>query len=90
MSPRDTCKRVIAPGIWEDIEGGIHFSTPKLLEAFDLPDTPEHRAIVEGLVVHALRSVMQEKGIDPDSPQGEAFCKVVFRDSPDNQHAGNN
>lgn len=40
----------IAPGIWEDAEGGLHFSIPELLALVDLEDIPENREAVFAIV----------------------------------------
>jgi hypothetical protein len=29
-------KRRIAPGIWEDLDGAIHYSAPELMELFEM------------------------------------------------------
>lgn len=63
-------KRRIAPGIWEDMEGNIHWSLTELLELADLPDTPENRAIVTAM----LKEQMQE--INPD-------MTIIERERPD-------
>lgn len=39
-----------APGVWEDMEGGIHFSVPELLAAFDLEDNPDNRRECEQML----------------------------------------
>lgn len=36
----------IAPGIWFDRAGGLHFSEPELLELFGWPDDAQHRAMM--------------------------------------------
>jgi hypothetical protein len=40
---RNQLKRRIAPGIWEDVAGAIHFSIPELMEHFGLPPTQKNR-----------------------------------------------
>jgi hypothetical protein len=35
--------RGVAPGIWEDSDGGVHFDVPSLLALFEIPDTPDNR-----------------------------------------------
>lgn len=58
----------IAPGIWRDRNGGIHYSVPELLEIVELPDTPENRAAVAALVRRTLEAqgaslvILQEEG----------------------------
>lgn len=44
----------IAPGIWEDVEGGVHFDVPALLTLFDIPDTPQNREEVIASVHRVL------------------------------------
>jgi len=46
--------RRIAPGIWIDREGGVHYSVPELLALVDLEDTPENRAEVAALIERRL------------------------------------
>lgn len=43
---RNQMAKRIAPGIWEDVDGHVHFSIPELLQLVDLPDTPENQARV--------------------------------------------
>lgn len=50
----------IAPGIWMDRDGGVHWSVPELLALVDLPDTPENRAAVFAIV----RDVAQANGCE--------------------------
>lgn len=40
----------LAPGIWVDRAGGLHFSVPELLTLFGWPDDAEHRALVQQAV----------------------------------------
>lgn len=47
----------VAPGLWIDREGGLHFSIPELLVVCGFPDDPEHRAIVE----QAIREHISEQ-----------------------------
>lgn len=45
MTPnRNQLKRYYGPGVWEDMDGGLHFSLPDILAHLKLPDTPENRA----------------------------------------------
>lgn len=48
--------RRIAPGIWEDAEGHVHWSVPEILAFFDLTDTVENRE----QVIKTLREVHRE------------------------------
>ena len=50
----------VAPGIWIDRAGGLHWSVPELLAFVDLPDTPEHRAAI----VATLQEVAAEYGCE--------------------------
>lgn len=43
---RDQLDHYLAPGVWVDKEGGLHFSLPDILKDMNLPDTPENRAYV--------------------------------------------
>lgn len=40
----------IAPGIWIDREGSVHWSITELLQMVDLPDTPENRTRVAAML----------------------------------------
>lgn len=62
-------KKHIAPGIWEDKKGQIHFSIPDLLKLHDLEDTPENHAIV----VEMIKELM--KMHSPTTP-------IIYRKSP--------
>lgn len=44
-SNRNRLKKRIAPGIWEDMDGNLHYSLPELLALFELEDTPDNRRI---------------------------------------------
>lgn len=44
----------VAPGIWIDRQGGVHFSIPELLALVDLPDTPANRAEVVRTITRTL------------------------------------
>ncbi len=50
----------IAPGIWIDRDGGLHWSVPELLALVDLPDTPEHREAVTEMLRRTLRDQCPE------------------------------
>lgn len=45
----------IAPGIWRDRFGDIHWSVPELLAMVDLEDTPENRVAVEVIIASILQ-----------------------------------
>lgn len=72
---RDIMKKRIAPGIWEDMDGNVHFSLPELLAFFELEDTPENRRIATENIRETIRKQ------NPD-------CTIVERDKPDD-HATN-
>jgi hypothetical protein len=44
----------IAPGIWLDNQGDIHFSVPELLQLFGWPNDATHRQ----LVVETIRGIV--------------------------------
>lgn len=48
-------KKRIAPGIWEDKKGQIHFSIPELLRLHDLEDAPENHEIVKGMLMELMK-----------------------------------
>jgi hypothetical protein len=45
----------LGPGVWDDGEGGLHFSVPEILAAFGWPNDPEHCAIVEKAIHDVIR-----------------------------------
>lgn len=49
--------RRLAPGIWVDRNGFVHFSIPELLAVFGWPDDEQHRVMAE----EAIRSVCAEQ-----------------------------
>lgn len=66
--PRNQMKRRIAPGIWEDKDGDIHWSIPELLALVDLPDTAENRQIVTEMLRNMLRKAGSPVIIDRAKP----------------------
>lgn len=50
-----TASRRVAPGIWIDAAGAVHFSIPELLAHFDLPQDLEHEEWMRELLVRAVR-----------------------------------
>jgi hypothetical protein len=58
---RNQMKRRIAPGIWEDMEGGIHWSIPELLAMVGLPNTPENEQHVRAMMVELVRKHAPEQ-----------------------------
>jgi hypothetical protein len=67
-TPRDTLKKQWAPGIWEDIEGNIHWSIPDLLAHVGLPNTKENRARAKETLE---RMIAQHQG------------RAIYREHPD-------
>ena len=53
--PRNQLGQRLAPGLWVDREGHAHWSILELLQEFELEDTPQHRAIVTGMITNMLR-----------------------------------
>jgi hypothetical protein len=47
--------RRIAPGLWLDGFGDLHFSVPELLALVDLEDTPENREAVVEIATRCAR-----------------------------------
>lgn len=43
--------RRVAPGLWLDANGHVHWSVPELLALVALPDTPANREAVTQLVI---------------------------------------
>jgi hypothetical protein len=44
----------IAPGIWADAAGDLHFSVPELLDHFGWPHDAEHIAMVEHVITESI------------------------------------
>ncbi len=63
---RNTLKRYHAPGIWEDINGDMHFSLPDICEHCGIEPTPENLELCR----QALNEVRRRNGV-----QG----KVIYR-----------
>jgi hypothetical protein len=65
----------IAPGIWQDRDGAIHFSITELLAMVQLEDTPAHRAEVERMIraqlaqyapgIEIIRQEPDDEGVPP-------------------------
>jgi hypothetical protein len=51
----------LAPGVYDDNDGGLHLVLPELLAANGYTDTPEHRA----LIIEAMDSLLQERADPP-------------------------
>jgi hypothetical protein len=69
-APRNTLKKRLGPGVWEDAEGGVHFSIPEILKFFYCIDTPETRAETEAML---------KAEIAKQHPQ----IKIIIREGPD-------
>ncbi len=52
---RNVVKRIIAPGIWQDGDGNVHWSIPGLLAVADIEDTPANRLAVMQIVKDVIR-----------------------------------
>lgn len=62
--------RRVAPGIWLDANGDVHFSVPELLAFVDLEDTPENREAVVEMAIETFRAQNPTASIirqDPES-----------------------
>jgi hypothetical protein len=57
----------LAPGIWVDRAGGLHFSIPELLVLFGWPDDATHRA----LVLETVRDVVAATAPDCELIEAE-------------------
>lgn len=53
--PHNKIRRQLCPGVWEDLEGGLHFSVPDILAYLDVTDTPENRENTLKLFEELLR-----------------------------------
>lgn len=65
---RDKLKRRIAPGIWEDQDGGLHFSIPELCKVAGLEFNEENRI----KICEMLRKELEGK-----------TKEILYRSSPD-------
>ena len=69
---RNKLKRRIAPGIWEDEDGHIHYSIPELLDIAGLEDTPDNREEVKAMIRDMIKEQSKETTImfraTPDDP----------------------
>ncbi len=61
---RNRVKKIISPGIWEDMNGCLHFNIPDLLKMFDLEDTPENHRIAIENVKQVIREQSPEAQIN--------------------------
>ena len=50
--------RRIAPGIWLDVDGDLHYSVPELLALVDLEDTPANREQVVRTITESIRETL--------------------------------
>ena len=61
---------ILGPGAWKDKDGSIHFSVPDILAYVQLPDTPENRTTLEGVIrdfiaaAHPGAQVIEQKITD--------------------------
>ncbi len=53
--PRNQMRRRLAPGIWEDMEGNVHWSVTELLEFIEMEDTPANRTAVTEILNKIVR-----------------------------------
>ena len=53
----------LAPGVWLDREGYVHFSVPEILAHLGLPDTPDTRALVNRMAAETIAKVAPESVI---------------------------
>jgi len=73
---RDILKKRIAPGIWEDGDGNIHWSVPELLRMVALPDTPENREAVMAIVRQAVGAVRPDVQFIKREKPGDKVLKT--------------
>lgn len=55
MKREDQLKRKYGPGVWEDIDGGLHFDIPAILKHLNTEDTPANREAATKLFLELLR-----------------------------------
>lgn len=60
---RNEIKRIVAPGLWEDMNGQLHINVPVLLKLFDLEDTPENHKIAIANIQQVIRDQNPEATI---------------------------
>ena len=51
---RNTLKRYLTPGVWEDINGGLHFSLPDICKALGLAPTEENLKLARQVIREQL------------------------------------
>jgi hypothetical protein len=68
---RNILKRYHAPGLWEDIDGNIHWSLPDVLKHIGVEDTPENRKEAMAAIQELVRN------INPSA-------HLLFRKTPNN------
>jgi hypothetical protein len=54
MEGRNQLAERVAPGIWRDTDGNVHFSIPELLDLAGLEHTPQNRALVTEMGIQIL------------------------------------
>ena len=52
---------VIAPGVWKDHDGGLHFSLPDILEEMKMDDTPQNRATLTTEIIERAQAEHGDK-----------------------------
>jgi hypothetical protein len=73
LKGRNLLKKYHGPGIWEDMDGALHFALPDILQHLGLPVTAENERFLARQIEHAIR---QQKG---------AAAQVVHRAKPEKQ-----
>jgi hypothetical protein len=58
---RNTMAKRIAPGIWQDADGNVHFSVPEMMKQSGIENTPENLKECMEL----CRQVAERDGIKP-------------------------
>jgi hypothetical protein len=83
LSGRDKFVRYLDPQriVWEDADGNVHFSIPNALAAFDLEDTPEHRAAVTQIMAQQLKQAGAGEIVYRPAPDTEDYWKQVHPDN---------
>lgn len=59
------------PGIWEDLDGGIHFAIPELLAMVGMPDTPENHILVRKMLTDLVKDDPEVKMIHRYNKDGK-------------------
>jgi hypothetical protein len=64
MAP-DPSWRQIAPGVWDDNEGGLHIDAPEILRANGYEDNAENQAALE----RAAAQLAADQGLDYEATE---------------------